>query len=220
MFFVPFFPYSRFNILSKKSAFLSLTFYSWSFKEMDWNPKDLPPVPPANQKDTVTIKRGDPIAGLIFGVIGLVIFNAIPWILGYVVASDELVSVPVFNLDVLRSMLLLINVLICLGMLKDVLRLIAGRYTLKISLAIAAINMAMLVLNIVIFLPPAIWNADFLTSLYAATGIDLFASQGAQAFWTMLPTIIVVLSSIGYVSDTGVTLYRGFREASWRSEAL
>jgi hypothetical protein len=188
--------------------------------EIDWDPKDLPPVPPANQRDTMTIKRGDPIAGLIFGVIGLVIFNAIPWILGYVVASDELVSVPVFNLDVLRSMLLLINVLICLGMLKDVLRLIAGRYTLKVSLSIAAINIAMLVLNIVIFLPPAIWNADFLTSLYAATSIELFASQGAQAFWTVLPTVIVVLASIGYVSDTGVTLYRGIRGSTWRSEAL
>jgi hypothetical protein len=126
----------------------------------------------------------------------------------------------VFNLDVLRSMLLLINVLICLGMLKDVLRLIAGRYTLKVSLSIAAINIAMLVLNIVIFLPPAIWNADFLTSLYAATSIELFASQGAQAFWTVLPTVIVVLASIGYVSDTGVTLYRGIRGSTWRSEAL
>lgn len=189
-------------------------------KGLDWNPKDLPPVPSENQKDTITIKKGDPIAGLIFGVIGLVIFNAIPWILGYVVASEELVSVPVFNLGVLRSMLLLINVLICLGMLKDVLRLIAGRYTLKISLAIAAINIATLVLNIVIFLPPAIWNADFLTSLYAATGVELFASQGAQAFWAVLPTIIVVLASIGYVTDTGVTLYRGVRGSSWRSEAL
>lgn len=188
--------------------------------ELDWNPKDLPPVPPENQKDTITIKKGDPIAGLIFGVIGLVIFNAIPWILGYVVASEELVSVPVFNLDVLRSMLLLINVLICLGMLKDVLRLIAGRYTLKVSLAIAAINIAALVLNIVIFLPPAIWNADFLTSLYAATGVELFASQGAQAFWAVLPTIIVVLASIGYVTDTGMTLYRGARGSLWRSEAL
>ncbi len=150
--------------------------------KIDWNPKDLPPVPTANQRDTITIKRSEPIAGLIFGVIGLVIFNAMPWILGYVVASDQLVSIPVFNLEVLRSMLLLINLLICLGMLKDVLRLVAGRYTLKVSVAIAAINIAMLVLNIVIFLPPAIWNAGFLTSLYAQTGIEIFASQGAKAF--------------------------------------
>lgn len=189
------------------------------FKNMDWNPKDLPPVPD-NKKDTMTIKRADPIAGLIFGVIGLVIFNVMPWILGYVTTVEGMVSVPVFNLDVLNSMLLLINVLICLGMIKDMLRLIAGRYTLKISLAIAAINIAMLVLNIVIFLPPAIWNADFLTSLYAATGAEFFVSQGAQAFWALLPTIIVVLGTIGYVSDTGVTLYRGARGSIWRrSEA-
>ena len=83
--------------------------------KIDWNPKDLPPVPTANQRDTITIKRSEPIVGLIFGVIGLVIFNAMPWILGYVVASDQLVSIPVFNLEVLRSMLLLINLLICLG---------------------------------------------------------------------------------------------------------
>ncbi len=193
-------------------------------KEMDWDPKDLPPVPPANQKDTITIKRGDPIAGLIFAVIGLVIFNTMPWVFGFasawVSSGQETVFIPVFNLDVLRSMLPLINVLICLGMLKDVLRLIAGRYTLKVSLSIAAVNIAMLVLNIVIFLPPAIWNASFLTSLYAATGAELFASQGAQAFWVLFPTIIVVLASIGYVSDTGVTLYRGVRGSSWRRDAV
>lgn len=196
-------------------------------KEMDWNPKDLPPVPPANQKDTTTIKRSEPIVGLIFGVIGLVIFNTMPWVFGFASgwsgwasSNNEMVFIPVFNLDVLTSMLILINVLICAGMLKDVLRLIAGRYTLKVALAIAAINIATLVLNIVIFLPPAIWNADFLTSLYAATGVELFASQGAQAFWAMLPTIIVVLASIGYVSDTGVALYRGARGSLWRSEAL
>jgi hypothetical protein len=141
-----------------------------------------------------------------------------PWILGYVTTVEGMVSVPVFNLDVLRSMLPLIDLMICLGMLKDVLRLVAGRYTLKIAVAITAINIAVLVLNIVIFLPPAIWNADFLTSLYAATNIDLFASQGAQAIWTLLPTIIVVLGTIGYVTDTGVTLYRGARGSMWRSE--
>jgi hypothetical protein len=96
-----------------------------------------------------------------------------------------------------------------------VLRLIAGRYTIKISIAISIINIAVLILNIVIFLPPAIWNAEFLTALYAATNIDLFASQGAKAFWTLLPTIIVVLGTIGYVTDTGVTLYRGARGSMW-----
>jgi len=179
--------------------------------KMDWSPKDLPPVPSLNQKDSVYIKRADPIVGLIFGVIGLIIFNAMPWILGYVTAMDGVEFIPVFNLDVVRTMLPLINLMICLGILKDMLRLIAGRYTIKLSVGIAVINVAMLVLNIVIFLPPAIWNADFLTSLYAATHVDLFVSQTAKAIWTMLPTIIVVLGTIGYLSDTGVTLYRGAR---------
>lgn len=187
--------------------------------KLDWSPKDLPPVPPINQKDTVNIKRADPIVGLIFGVIGLIIFNAMPWILGYVTAVEGMKSIPVFNLDVVRTMLPLIDLMICLGMLKDMIRLIAGRYTIKISIAITAINIAVLVLNIVIFLPPAIWNADFLTSLYAATHIDLFASQGAKVFWTLLPTIIVVLGTIGYVTDTGVTLYRGARGSSMFSKA-
>lgn len=181
---------------------------------LDWNPKDLPPVPPLNQKDTVNIKRADPIVGLIFGVIGLIIFNAMPWILGYVTAVEGMKSVPVFNLDVVRTMLPLIDLMICLGMLKDMIRLIAGRYTMKISVAITAINIAMLVLNIVIFLPPAIWNAEFLTSLYAATHINLFVSEAAKTAWTLLPTIIVVLGTIGYVTDTGVTLYRGARGSS------
>ncbi len=189
------------------------------WKNENWNPKDLPPVPSANKKDTLTIKRSEPIVGLVFGVLGLVIFNAIPWILGYVVATDGMVSVPVFNLEMLRSLLLLINVMICLGMLKDLLRLIAGRYTLPISLSIVAINIAMLILNIVIFLPPAIWNQSFLPDLHAATGIELFASQGALAFWKLLPTVIVILSTIGYVSDTGVTLYRGIK-GSLKSETI
>ncbi len=187
--------------------------------KLDWSPKDLPPVPPLNQRDTVNIKRADPIVGLIFGVIGLIIFNAMPWILGYVTTVEGMKSVPVFNLDVVRTMLPLIDLMICLGMLKDMIRLIAGRYSIKVSLGIAAINIAMLVLNIVIFLPPAIWNANFLISLYAATHINMFVSEVAKTIWTLLPTIIVVLGTIGYVTDTGVTLYRGARGSSLFSKA-
>lgn len=179
---------------------------------IDWSPSDLPPVPPVNQRDAGRINRADPIAGLIFGAIGLVLFNAMPWIFGYVTAVEGMVSVPVFNLEALKTLLPLIDVLIGLGMLKDMIRLLAGRYTMRVSVSIALINVTQLVLNIVIFLPPAIWNAGFASALSAATGVDFFNSQGVQAFWTLLPTVVVVLATIGFVTDTATALYRGARE--------
>ncbi len=188
-------------------------------ESFEWNPKDLPPVPSMNKKDTLIIKRGDPIAGLVFGVIGLVIFNAMPWIFGFVTGAEGLVSIPIFNLDVLLSLLPLINLSLCLSMLKDVIRLIAGRYTMKVSISLAIINAALIVLAIVVFLPPAIWNANFMSSLHTATGAAFFAEPLANTFWTNLPTIIVVLSVFGYVVDSIVTIYRGARGSAMFEKA-
>ncbi|MDD5018752.1 MAG: hypothetical protein PHO15_11730, partial [Eubacteriales bacterium] len=95
-------------------------------KEWEWNPGDLPPVPAGKE----TIKKGEPIVGIIFHVIALIIFNAAPWVIGAYVFTGGETIIPVFDLDVLYSMLILIDVMICLGILKEAAKLIFGRYNI------------------------------------------------------------------------------------------
>lgn len=174
------------------------------WKAEDWHPRDLPEVPAGG----AVIKKSDPIVALVFSGVFLVVIVAMPWLLGvgYGLAAP---FIPVFNLEVLASAVWLIVLMILVGAAKEVLRLIAGRYTVRLAIVVALLNIASLVLVIVVFGSHAIWNADFLTQMQAATGASWFAGETAVACWRLVPTVIVALTAIGLITDTGVTLYRG-----------
>ncbi|MHB1315164.1 MAG: hypothetical protein ACYCX2_06695 [Christensenellales bacterium] len=176
-------------------------------KEWAWKPGDLPPVP----HEKATIKKGEPIVGIIFSVIFLVIVNAAPWLFGVWFANGNAVSIPIFDLAVWNSMLPLIDALICLGILKEVLRLIFGRYTLRLAAAVTIINVISLITFIYVFAPPAIWNGSFLASLQAASGWNWAGSTQAADLWAALPKVIIGLTVFGHIVDTIVTIVRSLR---------
>jgi len=172
----------------------------------DWHPRDLPEVPIGSAE----IKKGEPIVSLVFSAIFLVIIVTMPWLFGVGLGLPA-PWIPVFNLDVLRSVIGLIVLLFGAGVLKEVLRLVIGRYTIKLAISVAVLNILSLVLVITVFGNPAVWNAQFLTDLYAATGAEWFAGDTAAVIWAFVPTVIVILSAIGLVTETATTLYRGIR---------
>ncbi len=157
-----------------------------------WNPTDLPPVP---ETHGAVMKRSEPIVGIAFAML---------WI-ALIVSAPELFSVyakgvwiPVFNLEALRGGLLPLVVMVAgLGIVKELLRLVEGRYTLRLAIATAIINAVALVLFIVVYSGP-IWNPDFVTSLTAAWG-----ANGVLAdMWHIFPKVIAGLAAFGFVVET------------------
>ncbi|MGI5848946.1 MAG: hypothetical protein ACOX8Q_02575 [Christensenellales bacterium] len=169
-----------------------------------WKPDDLPPVPAKN----IIIKRSEPIVGIVFVIVVIIIFNTAPWLMG---AFAGKTAIPIFNLTTLKSMLPLINVMLCLGILKEIFRLVSGHYSVRLAIAVTALNISALILFICIFAPPAIWNANFMTSLHTCYGIKWAASSTAASLWYAAPKVLTVLVIFGFVIDTATTIIRAFR---------
>jgi hypothetical protein len=181
-------------------------------KAPEWKPADLPPVPMQKAR----INRGEPLAGIIFTIVAIILFNSAPWM---VAAGDPLgrTFMPVFNLDVLRTMMPLINVLFALGILKEAAKLVTGRYNLPLALSTAALNIVTLVVYIYVFVPPAIWNADFMMSLYSLYGFPWTASAEAAQVWGIVIKVLIGLTIFGYIVETIAAFTRAFLHGEKRA---
>jgi hypothetical protein len=174
-------------------------------KDQDWNPAELPPLP----EQKAAIKRSEPIVGIVFTVLFLVILNVSPQLFSaYIHVDGVLHTAPVFDLAVFYRQLPLIDVMICLGLVKELLRLIVGRYTLPLSLALTVLNVAAMIMFIFLFGPASgIWNPDFMAQI----GTEWSLSAGAAHLWSLVPKILVGLCIFGNVVDSIQLIVRGFR---------
>jgi len=175
------------------------------FKDSEWDPKELPPVPEKN----TAIPRSEPIAGIVFTVLLLVLLNAAPQLFSaYIPENGSLRMVPVFDLDVFYRQLPLIDVLICVGLVKEALKLAAGRYTLPLSLALTALNIVSLVMFILLFGPASgVWNPEFMAQI----GTEWSLSETAAQLWSLAPIVLTGLVILGHVIESVQAILRGAR---------
>ena len=136
-----------------------------------------------------TIKPSGPIIGIVFSVIVLMLFNSVPHLISVYALSSTISITPIFNLDALRSMIMLIDIIFFLNIAKEVFRLVHGRYTIGLATTVTVINVAVIIFIITVFLPPAIWNSELVPSY--------------------LPKIIVGLAVFGNVVEIITSWSRG-----------
>ena len=174
-------------------------------KGAEWDPDDLPSVPEKN----TDIPRSEPIAGIVFIVLLLVLLNAAPQLFSaYLPEGGSLRMVPVFDLDVFYRQLPLVDVMICVGLVKEVLRLITGRYTLALSLALTALNIVSAVMFILLFGPASgVWNPHFMTQI----GTEWSLSETAAQLWSVVPIVLTGLVIFGHVVDSVQAILRSAR---------
>lgn len=171
----------------------------------EWKPIDLPEIPKSNTR----ISYGDPIAGIVFIVIVLMIINLTPESIGIYTFSEPITVTPIFNLDVFRSMIILIDIILCLGIVKEAFKLISGKYTLQLAVATTVINVACIILSISVFLPPAIWNQELVGTLRNVADMTWAEGWNLEYWWSIVPKIIVGLSVFGYVVEIITNFVRG-----------
>lgn len=181
----------------------------------DWHPRDLPEVP----MGSAVIKRGEIIVSLVFSAIFLIIITTMPWLFG-VGFGLPAPWIPVFNLEALASMIGLVILMVAAGIIKEVLMLVIGRYNIRLAISVLALNLISLALVITVFGSPAVWNADFLMQMQAATGAEWFSGDTALVLWRLVPTIIVVLTAIGLITEAATTFYRGIKHDTKKGAAL
>ncbi|WP_028608735.1 permease prefix domain 1-containing protein [Paenibacillus harenae] len=143
-----------------------------------WKPSELAPLPDQRNR----IKRSDPIAGILFTVLFLVLFTFSIDLFGvWRFQSNSPTIAPFFNEEVFSGFLPFIWAVFGLSVLKDTMKLIAGRWTIKLIGFDILVNAAHFILALIMFSNLTIWNPDFMLQL-AAAGLT---PEGSEAFQTV-----------------------------------
>jgi hypothetical protein len=174
-----------------------------------WKLSDLPQIP--SQKSI--IKKSDPIVGIVFSVLFIIVFHAAPQLIGaWSINHGSLNNfVSVFDLQVLQNVMLLIDLCFAIGIVKELLRLIIGKYSLKLSLTITGLNLISLALACAVFANNAIWNSNFAEQMRSSGSFPEKEIIDVTRVLSFFPRIIIGIIILSFVIDTAVVLYKGIQ---------
>ena len=171
-----------------------------------WEVEELPPVPVKE----ANIPIGEPIAGIIFSIIGMVIFTTAPQLLGaYYNDGGVLTAIPVFNMDTFRVVLPLFLITMVLGLLKNMWELIDRRYSIPYAICVFIINTISTILTVIIFTRFDIWNSDFAVRVNEA--FHLSFNSSALSAWAMITKNFVIFLVIIYLLETIAILVKAVK---------
>jgi len=171
--------------------------------EKEWSAKDLGEIP-AKQ---AVLKWGDSLASIIFSTVVLLIVVFIPYVIAaYLSHNGTLEVVTVFNIDVLQQRMGLLVAAYALGILREVAKLIAGRWSAQLGVLSAAVSLLCMGLMLGVFADLAVWNAQFGPQVAGATGAWVFTDV-----WNVVTWAIVWIIFITGVAKAISELVKGFR---------
>lgn len=142
-----------------------------------WKPSDLPPIPAKARR----IRRTDPLVSIFFLVLlGVAITSQFFGV--YMFKNGQFVAVVNFlDPGQTGAYLPLIFVLLGLFILKELLKLTAGVWSMKLAVSVAAINVLALVIIGVIILGQTFWNPYFMEGLVQGGMVE----PGTEAYVTV-----------------------------------
>ena len=165
---------------------------------------NLPQVPKRSEE----IKPYEPIIGIIFSVIGAALFLGIPQILGIAINGSEWYAA--LNVDVLRSLWPAIVLWAVLGIFKESIKLIEGRYSLRLAIATIALDVLQLACAAFVLLFSDIVNPSFLQFVFG-----LMNSDGSGIVSLLIASFNVVVFGIvcfALVIECGTVLFKALRK--------
>ena len=173
-----------------------------------WKPADLPQVP----EKSALIKPVGPIVGIVFAVLFIILFNFSSELMGaYFIENGKLSTViPLFNKDVLSGYLPLINVFFALAIIKEYIKLITGKWTISLAAVNAVLNAVSLVISIVIFTNPGIWNGEFTLQLLKASTIPV--EIDINMFWRMFTNGLIFILAFAFILDSITALLKARKQ--------
>lgn len=164
--------------------------------DKDWKPADLAPIPDPKRQ----IKRGETIFSIAFYVLFIALFAFSSDYFGVFIFNDDkpFTIIPFLNEETLSIYLPLLILILGLSILKETLKLISGKWTLKLVLYAGLINAVSLVVVFFMVSESDFWNPDFMQELTSA-GIITKGNEGyrtianiwnASTFWVLIVLIV------------------------------
>ncbi|MBN1891908.1 MAG: hypothetical protein JW780_03940 [Clostridiales bacterium] len=192
----------------------------------EWTPDRLAPVP----SKKAMLPRGDSIADIVFSVIFGAILIITPHILGVIwvveddVAGKGFMTIPIFNLDKWNLILPVFLISLLAGLTDAILRVIIGRYNLKVMVSSIIAGFIQIVCWIIALKVLPIWNPNFGNELRRFIDNEFGATDFAIYFDPVgCSNIILALVIFGLAVEMITTVVRtlryGMDEESGRAEA-
>jgi hypothetical protein len=179
-------------------------------KNGEWTPSDLPPVPDQKKR----IKRGEAITGIIFSILFLVFLYSSNHVFGVLMFEDgELVNViPFLNNERIEQFINIIYAITMIGIIKEGLKLIIGKWTKKLALYNLILNAVTVILVAFLFKDHAIWNPNFMQELNQVSKADLNLDtyELIKTIWMQSKAWVVIVYTIILIIDTVSGFYKAY----------
>lgn len=167
-------------------------------KSEAFDPRDLPEVPRKAER----IHPSDPIASMVFILIAMILASFVPRLVGlYWTGMPGGQMVPLFNEPVYRLYLPFILATLGIALVKEIAKLVTGRWTIALAVGALLIDIPGLILTIVMFNHPGLFNPDFFSQMFALTQSADPMLLGLQ-MPQFLARVVIGLSLFGFAVDT------------------
>lgn len=170
-----------------------------------WKPDTLPNLP----SDKLRIRRGDPVASIIFTLIFIAILNVFPQLFGFYQQTEEGINLIGFLGQGFRTYLIWINLVLLLGIVLEAIKIAYGRWTFFLILTGLAQNIMSLIVGLLVIRHPAFISPDFVLAVN-----DFLAANDVSVtvLWqNHLVTAFTVLLIFGFVLETITLAAKGVR---------
>ncbi|MDX8044518.1 hypothetical protein SH601_00835 [Gracilibacillus sp. S3-1-1] len=130
--------------------------------QSEWKPADLAPIPDEKKQ----IKRYEPIIGIIFSLLLLILFVFSQDYLGIWIFDDGFTGiVPFFHDETYHTSLLFLLLIVGLGITKESLKFVYGKWTNRLAIFTTIINALSVATIMVMVSRDTFWNPHFLQEL-------------------------------------------------------
>lgn len=167
-------------------------------KQELWEPSQLPELPDKK----ALISRGESIFAIMIATIILTLLSFLPEMIGiYYKEGSELNFIPLFNIEELDLFKVIIFVVFTTNILIELIKIIKGRWTMKIAIIITMLNVLSAVLLVNIIDNTSIWNSEMVQKLEQYTPISFERM-------ILLTTAVIIIITIG---ESVSALYKGIK---------
>lgn len=166
------------------------------------NLDNLPPVPKKSQK----ISKLDPIVGIAFSVVFLVVFLVAPQIFCAIIRENNQ-FIPIFNVETVRSTWYIIVLFSLIGITREVVELLEGQYNKRVMVTTVVADVATAILTIWWLLNDNLINPEF--TKYITT---LFKEEVVINIFTNFQCFFLVCILFALTLDTVTTVVKTMKK--------
>ncbi|GAA0423589.1 hypothetical protein GT022_10715 [Agaribacter marinus] len=167
--------------------------------EKNWTPSDLPQLPDLKRQ----IKRSEPITAIIFFIIvmAMAVFSSNYFGVWRFETGEFATVVPFLNEDTYSGYMLFILLILNLAIVKEIVKLIKGKWTSKLLIFTVVIDIITVVVVLLMVTGPDFWNPAFMQELEQAGMITERSEsyETVEKIWETATLWTLILMIVGLI---------------------